>query len=512
MIGDALQSGSASSSFSLSSFDYLLQRSQEVIYRFLLSIVRNWPPEEVLWEFKRLFILNLDSISTQATKALNDLIIANNEEQFRHTLKRSCYILVNNWDATRHFQPIQDLVQSFADPSLQQPTTSPFSKRLHQWVNNFVQSEDYAELKLFASRYNDGRDGPWVSRYTSYLLVPQYIDLRNPIEQREAARALSRQLKDRFKFDLAMYIARSQSRLPTERVPQNPTVLGEQVLRLIKIIVTKRGSFGYANLANIFLKQVEKGTYKDFKQSLQRYLIFSVANPEIVQTLRSRLAEKLDALYSIHDHEILSNALIFRTCNRVLEFLTTETQEAPSPLFILLLSQGNPLTLVITLLKLILICHHCRPHLEARIADLIRYYRRYPEAECAWMVHFLEVFNVTFTIHTENVEYNLVKMGLGSVGAAPQFDNVFDPDQYRIFSQVRNKAIFDWLSEVVEEEELKRKDGTADRAKSSDNKTSGVTGWEPDRLTNHQPQVIVTHQDVSPDQQTLAMEPPQSEG
>ncbi len=249
-----------------------------------------------------------------------------------------------------------------------------------------------------------------MTRYTSYLLVPQYIDLRNPIEQREAARALSKQLKDRFKFDLAMYIARSQTKAPAGRVPKNPTALGDEVLRLIKAIVAKRGPFSYANLANIFINQVKTLTFLEFKQSLQHYLCFAIENRDFVEALRSKLAEKLAPLYESHDREIVTNALILRTCNRIVEYLTTENQEEPSQLFVLLLSQGNPVTLVIVLLKIILICKHTRTHLEACIAELINYYQNYPEDECAWVVNFLEVFNVTFTIHTENVQYNLIKM------------------------------------------------------------------------------------------------------
>lgn len=413
-----------------------IQQAQDTIYSFLLEIVKKWPPEEVLLEFKRLFIHHIDSISGDAMQAIYEIVFSNNEEEFRNTLKRCCYILVNNWDASRSYKPIQDLVHVFTDPSIHRNTASPTLKRLRQWLDGFVKSGDYEELKLFASRYDEKERGPWVSRYTSYLLVPQYIDLTNPIEQREAARALSKQLKDRFKFDLAMYIARSQSNAPSKRVPKNPTALGEEVLRLTKAIVARRGPFSYANLANIFINQTQNLPYKQFKQSIQQYLIFSVENQEFVETLRSKLTDKLDNLYESHHEELVTNALMLRTCNRVIEYLTTENQAEPSQLFVLLLSQGNPITLVVALLKIILICKHSRTHLEARIAQLIKYYQSYPEDECAWVVNFLEVFNVTFAIHAENVQYNLIKMK-DEAQFAP---HIFDPDKYRIFSQLKREA------------------------------------------------------------------------
>lgn len=429
-----------------------VQQAQEAIYSFLLGIVKKWPPEEVLLEFKRLFIYHVDSINSEALQSVYEIVFANNEEDFRNTLKRCCYILVNNWDATRNYKPIQELVQIFSDPCVARQTASPTLKRLRLWVNNFVQGKDYEELRLFVSRYEEQGHSAWSTRYTSYLLVPQYIDLNNPIEQREAARALSKQLKDRFKFDLAMYIARSQSSLavrsPLERQPKNPTVLGDEVLRLIKTLVAKRGPFSYVNVANIFANQTKNLPYRDFKQSLQRYLVFSVENQDFVETLQTQLATKLENLYAEHDHETVGHALILRTCNRVIEFLTTENQHDPSQLFVLLLSQGNPITLVIVLLKIILICRHARTHLEARIAELIRYYQDYPEEECSWVVNFMEIFNVTFAIYAENVQYNLIKME----AEAPQPAQLFDPDQYRIFSQLKaGQALSEVLPEILPE-------------------------------------------------------------
>ncbi|MGV0026779.1 hypothetical protein [Phormidesmis priestleyi] len=411
--------------------------AQETIYRFLLDVVRKWPPEEVLIEFKRLFLYHVDSVSSGAVHAVYDIVFSNNEEEFRNTLKRSCYILVNNWDASRNFKPIQELVQVFQDNALDLHTISPTLKRLRQWIENFRNSKDYEELTLFASRYEEQQTGPWISRYTSYLLVPQYVDLANPIEQREAARALSKQLKDRFKFDLAMYIAKSQIISSPERSPRNPTALGDDVLRLIKTIVAKRGAFSYANLANIYLNQIRHLNYRDFKQSLRKYLIFSVDNNKFAETLRTKLSDKLELLYADYDDGLVNDALVLRTCNRVVEYLTTENRKDPSELFVLLLSQGNPMTLVIVLLKLILICKNARTHLEAQIAELIRYYEKFPEEDCWWVVNFLEIFNVTFAIYAENVQYNLIKMEENQLPSHLDIRQA-DLDEYRIFSQLKH--------------------------------------------------------------------------
>ncbi|MBD3563484.1 hypothetical protein H6S82_32280, partial [Planktothrix sp. FACHB-1355] len=302
---------------------------------------------------------------------------------------------------------------------------------------NFVNSKDYEDLKVFASRYDSQSE--WAHRYSTFLLVPQYIDLNNPIEQREAARARAKRLKDKFKFDLAMYTAHSQSPVAkdTKLDKPNPTGLGDDLLRLIKAIVAKRGPFSYANLASIFIKQTEFVTYKFFKQSLSKYLLFSVANKKFVNVFQQNISEKLEVLYKDHEEEIINDALKLRSCNRVIEYLTTENSREPTALFALLLSQGNPLTLVVILLKLILVSPNSRTHLEVCIGALIQYYQKYPEAECRWLITFLEIFNITFAIYAENVEYNLIQMPQYQ-GSGEQLKG-WTLDEYRIFSQLKQE-------------------------------------------------------------------------
>lgn len=412
-----------------------IARAQETLYQFLLEIVRHWPPEDVLIEFRHLFIEHGETSSSTVLPALYEIVFSNQEAEFSHTLKRCCYILINNWELTRSHQAIQQLIKLFADSVLDKPTMSPTLKRTRVWVKNFTSSGDFQELKLFAMRYEE-RDRHWSERYVSYLLVPQYIDLNNPIEQREAAKTLSHNLKEKFKFELALYTAHNQptSETPEMPAPKNPTLLGDEGLRLIKAIVARRGLFSYTNLANIFLKQTQNLSYRNFKRALQKYLIFSVENREFVEALNHQLADKFTTLYAAHDDRSIDDALLLRTTNRVIEFLTTEDHHEPSSLFVLLLSRGSPLTLVVVLLKLILICRYARTHLDARIAELIRYYKDCPQEECQWVVSFFEIFNITMTIYAENIEYNLVSMGNGLKRSNGNLET------YRIFSRLKQDA------------------------------------------------------------------------
>lgn len=411
--------------------------AQQTVFNYLLEIVKDWPPEQVLEEFKHLFVHHVNTSSSVILPALYEIVFANKEIEFRNTLKRSCYILINNWDLSRHHEPIRKLIALFDDPIIRKQSPSPTLKRLRAWLQNFLQSRDFEELRLFATKYDQPEH--WSSRYTSYLLVPQYTNLENSVEQREAARTLSRKLKERFKIDLAFYTVLADTVESKDSQRENPTLLGDESLRLIKRIVAKRGVYSYENLANIFRKQTEDISYYNFKVALKDYLIYSLTKNECVQYLEQHITERLEDLYTSYDDKTINDALLLRTSNRIIEYLTTEDHETPSELFLMLMAQGNPLTLVIVLLKLVLLCRHVRTHLESRIADLVRYYEQFSSDECKWIISFFEIFKITMTIHADNIEYTLVSMAddEGALNSSSQTKM----NQYRIFSRVRKQII-----------------------------------------------------------------------
>jgi hypothetical protein len=411
-----------------------VQIAQDEVYSFFVEIVKKLPPEDVLREFKGLFIDGLDLEESDYIPGIYSIFLDDNEEELCNTLKRCCYIIVNNWKTNRKDKYIQELVNLFVNENLKIKTSNPpIVKICKTWLENFVKSKDYKDLELFAIKYDESSKGHWANRYTSYLLIDQSVNQNNPREQQEAARSLSKQIKDKFKFELAMYIARSQSAVSSTTRYTNPSILGDQALRLIKAIVLKRGGFSHDNIAHIFIKQTQNQTLKEFKINLQKYLFFSVENQESVETLQQQFADTLSLWKTDFNQEIITKELFLRTCNRVIDCLTTENGKEPASLFILLLNQGHALTLVIIMLKIILICKNSRRHLETRIAHLIRFYEKYPEEECKGVINFIEIFNITFAIYAENVEYNLIKMKEEEQSSNPQLNL----DGYRVFSQMK---------------------------------------------------------------------------
>jgi len=418
-----------------------------LIYQFLLETVRNFPPEVALDEFNGLFLVYQSHPGNQAAfKELEKILNANHCDEFLNTLKRCCYILINNWETKRQTQCIAPLVAGFAQYDFERRVASRSRRHLQAWLKLFVESQDYTDLKLFTAEHRkhspllSGVAKHWSERYTSYLLVPQYVNTDNSPEQREAAKKRSQELKDRFKFELAMYTARSQAAVHDPARPvQNPTGLGEEVLRLIKTIMVRQGHYKYSYFANIFTKQVQGLDYADFKDALCNYLAFSSEGRDAKNLTYQRILTRIKSLYPKYDQDTLTDSLLLRTCNRVISFLTIEREEEPSDFFIFLVSQGNTITLVILLLKLILVCPNARTHLEHQVAKLIRHYIAYPEADCDWVVHFFEVFNIAFAIHGDsNVQYDLIRVKRETAAAEAELEHSFgEPDDYRIFAQAK---------------------------------------------------------------------------
>ena len=413
------------------SFSVSLGMTAEVIYEFFLHGVQTSSPEVVLDGFEQLFFYLLCPRQPEVQRALETILsVETGESCFHSTIQRCCYILINNWLLKRQQRLIKNLIQKLSNsPDIYQTCLSIQESRLILWLNNFLSSEDYQNLLQCA---NFDRNN-WSSRYQSYLLVPQYLNPRSSREQKEVARNLAKQLKDQYKFDLAMYITRLDSPTGKNHKLNNPTQLGDEVINLIKQTISTQRVFNYGVQANLFLQNTQDFDYQKFKQCLPQYLMFNVSQQYPANILREKIEEKLQSLYRLHDQKIVNKALIIRSCNRLLEFLLIEHGKAPSFLFNLMIRQGSQLTLVILLLKLVLLASPCRTYLDICIANLIQFYQDHAEVRFQGLIQFLEIFNLVFTLFTENVQYFLVK----TKDLEPGTQSGTELDTYRLFSQFK---------------------------------------------------------------------------
>ncbi|MEG3842045.1 hypothetical protein [Microcoleus sp. herbarium14] len=417
----------------LKNSELTVSAAQDIIYKFFIYHINNSASEVVLQQFKKIFIEQIAPANPKLIQALHTIIEFDSQLEFNNLFKRCCYILLNNWITQRKYQLGRDLIKIISERTLSEPHPDNCLKILRVWLTNFVSSKDYEDLKLSVFKCGDYQpvQNHWTSRYQPYLLAAQYLDAKNTPEERQTARLLSQQLKDKYKFDLAMYTSRSQSAAFTLKNYYNPTLLGDEALRLIKIILVNRGSLNYRSLANIFITQSQNITCKQFKEYLIKYLFYYHKYFYTSDIYQQQILNILETFHPENDGETLNSGQQLRTCNYLIKCLTVENSGEPTALFLLFATQLNPLTLAILILKIILISPYSRTYLELCFARLIEYYQYNSAAECPWLINFLEVCQIALTIYGENVQYNLVNMS-----DKHQEEQLFiDLNNCRVFSQ-----------------------------------------------------------------------------
>ncbi|EDZ93913.1 MAG: pentapeptide repeat-containing protein [Limnospira sp. PMC 1291.21] len=404
----------------------------DIIFDFFIKIVKKYDSETVLEEFIGLFWY-LNCSDEQANHALRTQLKQPSSTAAIHPiLKRSCYILANNWYISRNYKAVELLLEQLENTeSDEDDILDPELGKLRTQVKYFLQSADIQDIRHCVLQHSQG----WSSRYKSYLLVNQYIDPNNSQEQQEVARNISKQLREQYKFDLAMYLAHSspKTQLQNETNMKNPTQLGDQVLDILKKTISTQRVYSYTHQAELFLKKTNKVTYRDFKNALPEYLMIQSGEKSTTRILRDKISAQLKDLYNFHDYRIINDDLKIRTCHSLIDFLTIEDGENPSFIFTFMINHGSIFTLAILMLKVILLDHSSKVHLELKVAQLIQFYQKYEEERCRQFILFLEIFNLVLTIFTENVQYHLVKMDQDDV-SGPLTDNL---DAYRVFSQCK---------------------------------------------------------------------------
>ncbi|MCA6572881.1 MAG: hypothetical protein IM516_01830 [Pseudanabaena sp. M158S2SP1A06QC] len=424
-----------------------LEKAQQHIYSFFLTIIKHYQVEDILRQFERLFINYGEIDNVEVYNALGEIIFYNKEYEFKNILLRCCYILNNNWALNGNISACQKLVDLFLSHSISLPTKINKLKKLRQWLQNFIQSDEYKTLRSLSGRSGVNKNyHNWSERFSSYLLISEYTDFNKSTEQRQYAGTLARKIKKQFKFDLALYTARIESKTGSASQRQNPTTLGDGVLILIKKILNKRGNEDLRSLAKRFRAQVDDVTFAEFKDYLLDYLGISRNDFEIPEIMRLTVVQKFSRFHEHQNDQFMTVNLFNVACNQVLRYLLLNKRRQPSELLQLSLESNNLLRYVVLLLKVVLICPKSRLYLESYIAELIKFYSSYDEVECRCFIVFLDMLNVTLAIFDKDTDYSLVKM--------KNLENDFTDislENYRIFSQ--SKSLENFISQQLSEQD-----------------------------------------------------------
>ncbi|MEL7038547.1 MAG: pentapeptide repeat-containing protein [Cyanobacteria bacterium J06592_8] len=390
--------------------------------------MNQWPPEQVIDEFEQIFVHLNCTQSEAVNQALNRIIIEQNQFTFSSTLKQSFYILINNWIINKEYASIQTLFSRIECENYREERISASVNILRKWTSDFLETQDYQDICEYALNSR----ASWINRYKSYLLSTQINRSQSSI-QHQVNIDLAKQIKNKYKFDLAMYVARSQSPKTASQNLSNPTQLGDEAINLIKKTISTERVLSYAHQADIFIEQTQNYNYQDFKKSLLNYLMLHISSRYPANEIREKLQKNLERFDEQHNFKTVTKSNISKTCKQLIRLLTTENHQSPSTPFVLLIERGNYLTLAILLLKIILISKSAQIYLECCIANLIQHYEGYVKEKCQHFINFLEVFNLVFTLFTANVQYHLVSLDESS---SCQPSNT-ELNTYRLFCQFK---------------------------------------------------------------------------
>ncbi|KKJ01443.1 hypothetical protein [Prochlorothrix hollandica] len=132
--------------------EQILEDAQEIIYDCLLQAVHHQSPTEALELLRSIFIDPVGNITEPHYLAIQEIGFGNDRAVFLNTLQRSCYILLNNWELSRNHSFASQLIDLFATVHRPTLTLPPWKIRIRQWLQTFLESQNYQDLVFFAER------------------------------------------------------------------------------------------------------------------------------------------------------------------------------------------------------------------------------------------------------------------------------------------------------------------------------------------------------------------------
>lgn len=395
---------------------------EQVLYDYWLDRVRTDSPEQLIEDFRRLFIEGRGYQEAPIYLALERLVKAKDAEiRFYYFFNRCCHILVNRWQMQPTCQPaILELVSLLDNLPSPGPGHYSNSNTLRHLVKKFTLSDDYVKLQrlaqIISSKYSEETAtclGNLINRYP-YLFHHCLLSDESSREQQQTVRSIKVKTECCFEVNLSHYVTYQVRLGQVAHTPKtseeegriiqpvkNPTLLNDKELnRALKYYVSPvEGNHTYKALSQNFLANtVYTPTYKDFKNDLYDYLITSVNygkgqfNKKLYDVLQNTLPQ--------WDQQKPSEFLILRTSSQLFNYLVVESSQKPDHyIFIDMIANMGVTRTVGLLLKLVLVCPKVKPHLDKRFSILFNHYESFSCDQVLWLVKSLENLQVAFSIH-----------------------------------------------------------------------------------------------------------------
>lgn len=407
-------------------------QDEQILYEHWLKIVQTQPPDDVIEEFKCLFIKAKDYNYPQVRSALFKIVNSKQaEQQFCFVLNRCCHILINRWQPQPLLQSaIPDLVASFDGLSVANSSYSISASRLRQLVINFTKSDHYLKLQRLARVIRNNKEGNCVgnliNRYP-YLYEHYLLGEDSSQEDQQAVRQIQTRIQRNFELDLSQYVTyklrqtqvnrQNQQKgglgLPPLRPVNNPTLLNEKELgTALKYFVGRvEGGYTYRDLSQSFMSHtLHTPNYKKFKNDLYEYVISSVDSKYGRHQFNEKLYKKLQSILPHCEAQRVDEFIILRTTSQLMNFLVVESAHKPTHhIFVDMITNLGAASTVGLLLKLVLISSKVKPYLEKRFSILFGHYEPSSKEGVPWLIKSLENLHIAFSIHFGKADLSFLR-------------------------------------------------------------------------------------------------------
>jgi hypothetical protein len=405
--------------------------AEQIIYTYLIRCAELLPPEKAIAEFKRLFLDGTTHTDANLWRAIGHIVNSqHSEREFKFILNRSFYIYVNRWlmrpQLSRYIPQLVNLLENLPE----NPVRSRTGQKLRLLVHQFYQTDQYHALRnlsqVIQSRIAtepkpETRVRDLIHRYPclfDYTLLTE----DSPDEQRHEVRKLRQESQQQFETDLSRYIAYRKINTTSyqqnlvipasdstgQTLYTNPTLLSDRQLDYAITYFGGRmdGKNTQQDLARKFLAYSRDArSYRSFKDDLYVYLIQGI-DPKYGQSrFNQRLYQQLQTTLPENDAHKMNEMLLVNTCRKLLNFLVVESTQNPQHFVFNDLTSNLGVTRTIGLLmRVVLLCHKVRYHLEKRFAILFTNYEDTTRSVSNWLVEALENLNVALSINFGTVK------------------------------------------------------------------------------------------------------------
>lgn len=397
-----------------------INSDEQQLYDHWLQLSQSETPTQLIDRFSKL-LLEGSAYSDPTIQAIVQQLTRSSTAnvEFKFVLNRCCYILVNRWLLQPRLQPAIPQFLSLFEPYLSAPTYSRSHSRQRELIRVFTQTEEFALLRRLGEMLHQEDTlqsrplSSYIRRYP-YLYEYHLLSDKSSDDQRRTVRQIQAQTQRQFELDLSQYITHRLVRSPHNQTPhvvKNPTLLSDRDLSLAlrQFICKVDGLYTQRDLAQHFLTYSRQtSSFRVFKDDLFQYLTPAVSPDYGNRQFYDRLHTLLRNTLPQNDAQPPNEFLLLRTSSRLLNFLIVESSQQPNHFVFLDLIGNIGTTFAINLLlKIVLISHKVKPHLEKRFAILFHHYAaQTKQSEIGWLVESLETLNVALTTNFGSVNFH----------------------------------------------------------------------------------------------------------